>query len=177
MPRKKVEPEEETVFVPMEDADVEAVLEQVGATSKYIALTRRNPITKDQDYVGRYDLPIDNLLDHVKEDHGGGKYTGRICDQGGVYRKGITFSIDARFRPALVLPPTAPATATPPSDSGLSEVKDLLKQLITLQMAPKHDPFDVFIKASEIFKPMTPIAPPVQTPAPRSMSEMLAIFR
>lgn len=179
MPRKTIKPETEVEFVPMEDADVEAVLEQVGSTSKYIALTRRNPTTKDHDYVGRYDLPIDNLLDHVKEDHGGGKYTGRICGQGGAYLKGVTFSIDSRFRPTMVPPPTlAVASATPPS-SDLGEIRSMLKELIAFQIqmmnTPKHDPLDVGLRIAEAMRGGAPVSTP--SPPPTSFAEMFSIFK
>jgi hypothetical protein len=68
------------------------------------------------------------------------------------------------------------ATSAPPSDSGLGEVKDLLKQLIALQMSPKHDPFEVFVKAAELFRNNAPVAPVPVSSAP-SITEAFAILK
>jgi hypothetical protein len=180
MPRKRTnEPEPEVIVLEEEPdtRDIDSILAEVGDTGSYIAIKRRNPTTKEEDYVGRYELPVDGLLERVKEEHGGGKYSGRICGKGGVYRKYITFSIDSRFRPTVVTPPTLlGATSAPPSDSGLGEVKDLLKQLIALQMSPKHDPFEVFVKAAELFRNAPSVAPMPVSSAP-SITEAFAILK
>lgn len=183
MPRKKVNEEIpepiQVVNMAEDDSDVESLLTEVGSASKYVAIKRQHPTTKEWEYVARYDLPIDNLMDRVKEEHGGGKYTGRICHQGGDYIKGLTFSIDSRFRPAPVTTPPVigVASATPPSE-GLSEVKELLKQLIALQMTPKHDPLEVGLRIAEAMRrgpSDIPLAPVVSSIPP--WSEMFSIFK
>jgi hypothetical protein len=185
MPKKKVSEEEiihqPTVF--LEDtSDVDAVLEQVGATSKYIAIKRINASTKEEEYVGRYELPVENLLERVKEDHGGGKYTGRICGEGGRYLKHLTFSIDSRFRPAPVAPPpvVGVATGTPPS-SELGEIRSMLKEFIAFQIqmmnsAPKHDPLEVGLRIAEAMNGRRNETPVVSSPTP-PWSEMFSIFK
>jgi hypothetical protein len=180
MPRKRTnEPEPEVIVLEEEPdtRDIDSILAEVGDTGSYIAIKRRNPTTKEEDYVGRYELPVDGLLERVKEEHGGGKYSGRICGKGGVYRKYITFSIDSRFRPTVVTPPTLlGATSAPPSDSGLGEVKELLKQLIALQMAPKHDPLEVGLRIAEAMRNGSSVSPVPVSSAP-SITEAFAILK
>jgi hypothetical protein len=149
------------VAVPPEDADVVRILTELGASGKYISLKRQNLSSKEFDYVGKYDLAefhdMSLFLERVKEDHGGGKYQGRIYgekDGETKYLKYVTFSIDPRFRPAVVPPPMIPGAGTPPSE--LSEIKNalaVLAQAITSMMQkPQHDPLDIGLRIAEAMR-------------------------
>lgn len=165
-----------------EDEDVSRVVSEIGSNGKYIALNRMNGTTKKWEYVTKYnlaELEESELQERIKDEHGGGTYRARIYGELG-FLKQVTFSIDQRFKPVSLLPPSAPIVSGPggPASDGLGEIKGLLEKMIMLQMqalqAPKHDPFEVFVKAAEIFRPMNPA--PVSA-SPQSFSEMFSVFK
>ena len=159
------------VTVPDEDADVEKILQEVGDDAKYVSLSRYSNDLKKYAYVDK--IPRDEFdLEEVKLDYGGGKYRGRIYGETGFLRQ-VSFSIDPRFLPRAVPPPTANGGGTAPSEFG--EIKDLLRQLLLSQQTPRHDPMDMAIRLAEVLRGGTAPAP---APAPSvGFSEMFSIFK
>lgn len=167
-----------------EDSDVSKVLMDLGSTATYISLKRQNERTKEWEYVTKYSVEelaeSGDLQERVKDEHGGGKYRGRIYLEDRSVRT-VTFSIDPRFKPQVVLPPTPSGVSGVPPAEGLGEIKLLLQQLITLQLnggsKPTLDPMDMMKSMSEVMRNLQPSAPVAPASAGSGFSEAFSIFK
>lgn len=176
MPKKKEPMEEQpeaVVTVLDDDSDLERVLSEVGSSAKYIAVSRYDTAMKKWAYVEK--IPIEDFdLESIKTEYGGGNYRGRVYGEAG-YIRHISFTIDSRFLPRPVLPPTVTGISNSPPDSSLSEIKDLLRQMILVQSQPKSDPMDMAIRLAEVLRGGASVAAP-STPA-LGFAEMFSIFK
>ena len=163
-PRKVNEEPDEVLISGIEepeDKDVESILSQVGDNAKVVIIYRQNERSPGKyDYLARCEAG-DFSLEHIKQEFGGGNYRGKIYGKDGLYIKHFSFSIDARFKPAVKEEEQKINTQVPFPNSDLSEIKTLIQgqneimRLMIEQNKPSQsDPFQMMAQMATIFSTM-----------------------
>jgi hypothetical protein len=154
--------------------DLTELLANVGGdASGFSVRLERLDARGEPEYLGTLPLTAD-LLDVVRDEHGGGKYRGRVVDGDSRYRQRIRFAIAGL--PILARSRSAPAEGAPTSrvevmlERTLEAVGNLAKQM----QAPRGDDVEKVVSVARALKELTPTPPPVVQGA--SILDTIALF-